>query len=161
MTPIHANLNPFSIAEINKASTMVLLLSYWVRAMNDRLLSWFTTAVCLLCLSLPVQAQNDGGAPPPTVLEGANTSAPIVTEDDSEVLASDPVDSEAGADRLFGSTTITEHKRENGQVYAIEIEHSSGSKQFIEETDADGLSNSKTKDLEEEPNIAKWRLGSW
>jgi len=61
----------------------------------------------------------------------------------------------------LGSATITESRRENGQVYLIEFEHSSGSKQYLEETDSDGNIQSRSKGLDETPNIPKWKLGSW
>ena len=84
--------------------------------------------------------------------------AETVSEENDQTEAAE---STPAADRLFGKATITERKRENGQVYAIEIQHSKGNKQYIEDNDSDGLTDGKTKDIDETPNIAKWRLGSW
>lgn len=66
-----------------------------------------------------------------------------------------------GIDSLLGKAEITESKRQNGQVYLIELEHSSGAKQYIEETDSDGKIESTSNDIEETPNLPKWKLGSW
>ena len=62
---------------------------------------------------------------------------------------------------LLGRTEIDEQRRENGQVYRIELKHSSGSTQYIEENDSDGELQSTDNDIEETPNLAKWRIGSW
>lgn len=62
---------------------------------------------------------------------------------------------------FFGTTKVTESRRENGQVYLIELEHSSGSKQYIEELDSDGNIESKNNDIEQTPNLPKWKIGSW
>jgi hypothetical protein len=64
-------------------------------------------------------------------------------------------------DSVLGNATIKESKRETGQVYLIELEHSSGSKQYIEETDSDGKIESTSNDIEETPNLPKWKIGSW
>lgn len=71
--------------------------------------------------------------------------------------------SEKGAaiDNLLGTTTVKESKRESGQVYMIELDHSSGAKQYIEETDSDGKIESTSNDIEETPNLPKWKIGSW
>jgi hypothetical protein len=66
-----------------------------------------------------------------------------------------------GIDSLLGKATITESKRDSGQRYLIELEHSAGTKQYIEETDSDGKIESTSNDIEETPNLAKWKLGSW
>jgi hypothetical protein len=62
---------------------------------------------------------------------------------------------------LFGTSHVTESRRENGQRYLIELEHSTGSKQYIEENDSDGKIESTSNDIEETPNLPKWKLGSW
>lgn len=66
-----------------------------------------------------------------------------------------------GIDSLLGKATITESKRDSGQRYLIELEHSSGTKQYIQETDSDGKIESTSNDIEETPNLAKWKIGSW
>lgn len=65
------------------------------------------------------------------------------------------------ASSLFGTATITESRRENGQLYEIELDHSLGGKQYIQENDSDGKIESTSNDLEETPNLPKWKLGSW
>lgn len=67
----------------------------------------------------------------------------------------------SGIDSLLGEAKVKESKRENGQVYLIELEHSSGTKQYIEETDSDGKIESTSNDIEETPNLPKWKIGSW
>ena len=66
-----------------------------------------------------------------------------------------------GINSVLGKAEIKESRRENGQLYLIELEHSSGAKQYIEETDSDGKIESTSNDIEETPNLPKWKLGSW
>ena len=66
-----------------------------------------------------------------------------------------------GLDNLLGKAEITESRRESGQLYRVELKHSAGSTQFIEETDSDGKIESTNNDIEETPNLPKWKLGSW
>lgn len=61
----------------------------------------------------------------------------------------------------LGSATVKESRRENGQVYKIELKHSAGAKQTIEKNDSDGSIKSKGKGIDDTPNLAKWTLGSW
>ena len=61
----------------------------------------------------------------------------------------------------FGSTTVTEHKRESGQVYLIELDNSLGGKQYLHENDSDGQIGSSIEDNESIKEIPKWKLGSW
>ena len=61
----------------------------------------------------------------------------------------------------FGTATVTEHKRENGQVYLIELEHSLGAKQYLYENDSDGQIGSSVEDNDSIKEIPKWKLGSW
>lgn len=69
---------------------------------------------------------------------------------------------EADADQdILGTASITESRRESGQVYEVEIDHSLGGKQYFEETDSDGSLETTPKDLEDTPNLPKWKLGSW
>jgi len=79
----------------------------------------------------------------------------------NELEAEDQSESSRSPLRLLGTTKINELRRENGRIYRIEFEHSSGSKQVIEEFDSDGKIESKSNDIEETPNLPKWRLGSW
>jgi len=62
----------------------------------------------------------------------------------------------------LGQATITESRRDSGQVYRVELEHSlGGAKQILEENDSDGKIESRSTGLDEEVNIPKWRIGSW
>jgi len=118
-----------------------------------------------LSLSMANQTAFAQTAPPPSI--GQDTKGePAVkepepqtqTEQDSE--SSDEA-TEDGASSPFGTAKITESRRESGQVYLIELEHSSGAKQYIEENDSDGNIESQKTDIEDTPNLPKWRLGSW
>ena len=101
-------------------------------------------------------------APPPAL--GQDTKG-TPTAQESNTENGDAKDKEAEVEKSkggpFGTATIKESRRENGQVYLIELEHSSGAKQYIQETDSDGNIQSKSDDLEEAPNLPKWKLGSW
>jgi len=68
---------------------------------------------------------------------------------------------ETQVNSAFGSTTVTEHKRESGQVYLIELENSLGGKQYLYENDSDGQIGSSVEDEESITEIPKWKLGSW
>ena len=65
------------------------------------------------------------------------------------------------SDSLLGTAKIIESRRESGQIYRIEFEHSFGSKQIIEENDSDGQLASDDNGLDDTPTLSKWRLGSW
>lgn len=91
----------------------------------------------------------------PAIEETTSVTAP------SEEAAPEPAEQTTQSSGLLGTAKITESRRESGQVYRIELEHSSGSKQIIEETDSDGNIESTNNDIEETPNLPKWRLGSW
>jgi len=70
--------------------------------------------------------------------------------------------SEPDAEQDFlGTASITESRRESGQVYEVEIDHSLGGKQYFEENDSDGSLETTPKDLEDTPNLPKWKLGTW
>ncbi len=106
----------------------------------------------------PALGENTKGEPALDELKPINsldtkpsTNAKSGTDDKSKSLA----------DNLLGEATITESRRESGQVYQIELEHSSGSKQYIDDADADGQLTPDNNAVEDTPNIAKWKLGSW
>ena len=124
-------------------------------------------AATLLTTSSAIYAQT---APPPAL--GQDTKGvPAVEETASDtnnagenaVSATKKADpsTQKSSGGLLGSATIKESRRENGQVYLIELEHSSGAKQYIEETDSDGRIQPSSNDIEESPNLPKWKLGSW
>ncbi len=96
----------------------------------------------------------------PAVIEDQGGNLQPVKADEVET----PKNEEEKKKSVFsalGTTKITESRRESGQVYRIELEHSTGSKQYIEETDSDGKIQSTSNDIEETPNLPKWKLGSW
>lgn len=112
------------------------------------------------------QAQDSGAiAPPelgqetkgtPAVEEQSAAEQAITAKREKPEEAEEPV-----SNSIFGNATVTESKRESGQIYLIELEHSAGTKQYIEETDSDGKIESTSNDIEETPNLPKWKLGSW
>jgi hypothetical protein len=121
-----------------------------------------------ICSMLILSHANAQTAPPPTFGESTKgePAVPEVTsaEPDDKISSSDTSTEEGSqglSNNLLGEATITESRRESGQVYRIELEHSSGSKQYIEENDSDGEIQSNGIGLEEAPNLPKWKLGSW
>lgn len=120
-------------------------------------------ALLLLCI-LPVSVLAQDAIAPPTLGqetqgEPAIPNSPEVSQDSNDTSVED--DSADKKTSLFGKTEISELRRESGQVYRIELKHPNGSKQYIDEFDSDGKIESKDNDIEETPNLAKWRLGSW
>jgi len=130
--------------------------------MKNRKLGLLVSCVSAMCVCTLAQAQTQ---PPPTL--GQDTKGvPAIEEsasETSEVSAEKEVEESKKdiARNPFGTTKIKESRRENGQVYLIELEHSSGVKQYIEETDSDGNIESQATDIEDTPNLPKWKLGSW
>ena len=122
--------------------------------------------LCLLMVLPTFTFAQEVLAPPSLGQETKGTPA-IIDEVPSEQLQ--PVESLSETSEneeetnfgLLGRTEIDEQRRENGQVYRIELKHSSGSTQYIEENDSDGELQSTDNDIEETPNLAKWRIGSW
>ena len=109
-------------------------------------------------ISPPTMGEETKGAPAQIEDQGGNLQA-VKAE---EVKANTEKNKKKGGIfSALGTTKITESKRESGQVYRIELEHSTGSKQYIEETDSDGKIQSTSNDIEETPNLAKWKIGSW
>lgn len=112
-------------------------------------------------------------APPPNLGEetkgtpAIEESAPETDTTDNTVNAeTSKVSSEAAEEKnknsnIFGTSTVVESRRENGQVYSIELQHSNAPTQYIEETNSDGNIEFESKDVENTPNLPKWKLGSW
>ena len=130
------------------------------------------SATLLASLLVGFSSQVTAQTAPPPGLDEYTKGEPAVSEtielDDYQSIKSkggDGADQEAATDPsaggLLGRAKITESKRDNGQVYRIELEHSSGSRQIIEENDSDGVIESTDNDIEETPNLPKWQLGSW
>jgi len=94
-----------------------------------------------------------------SVIEDEAASAQAsVSQQATEAETSDDDEKKPG---FFGKTTIVETKRENGQVSSIELKHSNAPPQYIQETDSDGNIKIESNDLEDTPNLPKWKLGSW
>ena len=83
-----------------------------------------------------------------------------VTRAEAEAAAQQESEAEVEQD-ILGTASITESRRENGQVYEVEIDHSLGGKQYFEENDSDGSLETTPADLEDTPNLPKWKLGTW
>lgn len=118
---------------------------------------------------LPFQSSIAQVAPPPG-LEEETTGTPAILSDQASPSPSanekntEPAESAEQtsiADNLLGTATIKEFRRENGQLYRIELEHSSGSKQVLDDNDSDGNFGDDDNSLGNAPKVAKWRLGSW
>ncbi len=121
-------------------------------------------SLLMVCVCFFTNAQT---APPPTFGEETKgtPAVPEIKQDlekKTENLDEETKETKKSfANELLGEATIKEQRRENGQVYLIELEHSSGSKQYIEENDSDGKILSDDIKLDDTPNLPKWKLGSW
>ena len=103
-------------------------------------------------------------APPPNLgdeTKGEPAIEESVATDANSESQADTESSEAENKSGISRATVVESRRENGQVYSIELQHSNAPNQYIEETDSDGNIEFKSNDLEETPNLPKWKLGSW
>jgi hypothetical protein len=120
-----------------------------------------TVAFAQSVIEPPTIGQETKGAPAVAEVPAADSADSVKATTSTADKNSEQVSPTKGIDSLLGKTTITESKRESGQRYLIELKHSSGSKQYIEETDSDGKIESTSNDIEETPNLAKWKIGSW
>jgi hypothetical protein len=110
-------------------------------------------------------------APPPSIGEDTKGQPAITDEAVSPEKAEAPTSNQTATPQAitesttttspFGSATIKETRRENGQRYRVEMQHSAGAKQVIEETDSDGSLENVDKGIDDTPNLPKWTLGSW
>lgn len=124
------------------------------------------TIISILLVMLPVSLFAQDVIAPPSLgqkTQGEPANVSLSTESTQNSDEPTPTTNEPDNDStsLLGTTQISELRRENGQVYRIKLEHSSGSKQYLDADPADGKINTKSRDIEETPNLAKWRLGSW
>ena len=122
-----------------------------------------TGAIAQSVIAPPTLGQETKGAPAVAEVPAADSAISDKDKDTADASSNNPeqANQAKGIDSLLGSATITELKRESGQRYLIELKHSAGSKQYIEETDSDGKIESTSNDIEETPNLAKWKIGSW
>lgn len=123
----------------------------------------FSTAVFISmfasAMMVPAMAAEEPAAPPSMGQE--TKGIPALPETSTDLQSEEEATADSGVLGALGSTRVTESKRENGQVYSIEIKHSLGGTQYIEELDSDGVIESTDNDIEDTPNLPKWKLGSW
>jgi len=115
------------------------------------------TRVAIVIGSALIASAGQAQTAPPIEDEAASAQA-SVSQQATEAETSDDDEKKPG---FFGKTTIVETKRENGQVSSIELKHSNAPPQYIQETDSDGNIKIESNDLEDTPNLPKWKLGSW
>jgi hypothetical protein len=128
-------------------------------------LSAIARAALILSSALMISAANAQTAPPPGLGEETK-GTPAIEETASRSQEAAPntasdTKSESQNTTALGTATVVESRRASGQVYSIELQHSNAPTQYIEETDSDGNIEYKSNDLEETPNLPKWKLGSW
>lgn len=86
----------------------------------------------------------------PAVIESNNTSTSVDTGANSNTAkqASQQYDSK-------------EFKGKNGQTYRLELKHPNMPNQYIDKTALEDNIESTDNDIENTPNLPKWKLGSW
>jgi len=124
--------------------------------------------ITIALISTNAYSQSDALAPPsigeqtkgkPAIAE---TIEPSADNSDSSQSNSSNTENQSALNAVINSTTtVTEHKRDSGQVYLIEFENSLGGKQYLDEGISDGKVGSSTEDKENINPIPKWKLGSW
>ena len=124
-------------------------------------LAFCTVAFAQSTITPPTIGQETKGTPAIAEVPAADSASADKGTTGSSDKESGEASKAKGIDKLLGKATITESKRDSGQRYLIELKHSAGSKQYIEETDSDGKIESTSNDIEETPNLAKWKIGSW
>ena len=98
----------------------------------------------------------------PAILDDKKSTTPDDQHNPSSTnKPSESQEQKSIADNLLGTAKVKELRRENGQIYRIELEHSSGSKQVLEDSDSDGNFGDDDNSLGNAPKVAKWRIGSW
>ena len=146
---------------VGKAVARSYFASFLALCLVSSNLVFGTVAVAQSAIAPPTIDQETKGTP--AIAEGPPADSP--SSDKGTTSSSDKNSKQGGQtkgiDGLLGEATITESKRDSGQRYLIELEHSAGTKQYIEETDSDGKIESTSNDIEETPNLAKWKIGSW
>lgn len=128
------------------------------------------SAALVLASLLTISVSQAQTAPPPSLGEETK-GTPAIDENKSQGATSssdnksettnDANGEETQSTSVFGASTVVESRRESGQVYSIELQHSNAPTQYIEETDSDGNIEYKSNDLEVTPNLPKWKIGSW
>ena len=140
--------------------------SYYNRDNNNKTRT--TSALILVFLTTLFLTTNARAqTPPPSIGEETKgtpafeETAPLPKTENTATENTEETSEQDEGTPFLGTAKITELRRENGQVYEIELDHSLGGKQYIHESDSDGKIESKSDDIEEAPNLPKWKLGSW
>jgi len=114
--------------------------------------------ISLLLLIASTASAQDISSPPELGQETKGTPAIIET---NTVSSDNGIAVEETENEGQKRTQFKELRSESGLIYQIELNHASGSKQYITETDSDGNIESTDNDIEETPNLPKWKIGSW
>ena len=124
-------------------------------------------AVCVLGIGLvlsgAVRAAQDGAADePPEPPEIADTGAAGARGDAARGGdASGPPPAPRLYRRQEHGQTITEYSR-GGKVFLMTVKPRVGPTQYWDDPDGDGqFQRSTSDDIDESPNLPKWRLGGW
>jgi len=131
----------------SKTSQLSLISS----ALFCAILFTFSSTHAQEALSPPTLGEETKGKPAVNEIKVASEAAQSEETEPNSTETEDPL----------GTAIVTEHKRENGQVYLIEFEHSLGGKQYLYENDSDGQIGSSIEDNESIKEIPKWKIGSW
>ena len=139
------------------------------RLLNVRTKDYGVASAVMMSVLLFCSISSAQTAPPPNL--GENTKGKPAMIDSAEVneeakknLSENSQTSKKSAENEvgpLGKATIKESRRESGHVYRIELEHSAGAKQVIEENGSDGSIENTNKGIDDTPNLPKWTLGSW
>lgn len=118
-----------------------------------------TTLIFGLMTSLSTTTLAQDATLPPKL--GEETKGKPAVDETAQLPEEAKQQQPAKKETLLGKTKITESRRESGQLYLIEIESATGAKQYIEEFDSNGIIESTPSDIEETPNLPKWKISSW
>jgi len=125
-----------------------------------RTMSAFIITLCgLLSIAASFQAYATDTAPPTIGQQTKGT--PAVPESIETPSKSSENSSQASDTEQANTFSSKEYKRENGQVYRLELKHPNAPHQYIDRTGSEGNIESTDNDIEDTPNLPKWKLGSW
>ena len=122
-------------------------------------MSHFIALYGFISLTVMANAYAESIAPPAIGQETKGT--PAVLENVTPESTTDNNASNGTIATKDGSYNSKEYKRENGQVYRLELQHPNTPNQYIDKTGSDGNIESTDNDIEDTPNLPKWKLGSW
>lgn len=121
-------------------------------------------ALCVLGVGLAltggVVAAQDGAADEPPQSADTGTAEPRVEADRSGDEGGPPPAPRVHRRQEHGQT-ITEYSR-GGRVFRMTVKPRVGPTQYWDDPDGDGqFQRSTSDDIDESPNLPKWRLGGW